>query len=126
MDNKTIDPFSSIEIINHHLRIYNKLNHTTGNMFENMNSIDPTSTNYKTESFYRYMMEHKNLIRQDSELGDVYGADIDMDNKNNYNIYALITDIDKQILYKSFSYINLIYVGHNNINTNINWSIIQL
>ena len=126
MDNKTISPFDSIELINTFLKIYNKKYKKNGDMFENINIKDPLSTNDKTELFYEYMQIHKNLQQQNTNLVDVYEPNTYMDNKDNNDIYALILDNDKKLVYKSFSYINLLFTGYKSFVDNINWSIVKL
>ena len=126
MDNKTLSPFDSIELINTFLKIYNKKYKKNGDMFENIDIKDPLSTNDKTELFYEYMQIHKNLQQQNTILVDVYGPDIYMENKNNNDIYALILDNDKKLIYKSFSYISLLFTGYKSFVDNINWSIVKL
>lgn len=128
MDNKTgtISAIDSIEILNLFLIIYNKKYRRTGNMFENIDIKDPLSTNDKTELFYEYMTEHNNLSNQNKNLVDVYEPDVYMENKNNNDIYALLTDTNKKLIYKSFSYISLLFIGYKNITENTEWSIVKL
>ena len=121
--NNTISPFDTIEMINMFLKLYNKKYKTNGNLFENIDIKDPLSTNDKTELFYEYMEIHNNLQQKNNVLVDVYEPDMYIDNKNNDNIYMLITDADKRILYKSLSYISLLYIGYKNLD-NTDWNII--
>ena len=126
MDGKTISPYDSIELINIFLKIYNKKYKKKGDMFENVDIKDPLSTNDKTELFYEYMLIHKNLQQQDTQLVDVYEPDMYMENKDNNNIYALILDNDKKLIYKSFSYISLLFIGYKNLINNIEWNIVLI
>lgn len=128
MDNKTetINAFDSIEILNLFLKIYNKKYRRVGNMFENIDIKDPLSTNDKTELFYEYMTEHNNLFKQNISMTDVFEPDMYMENKNNNDIYALLTDTNKKLIYKSFSYISLLFIGYKNITENTEWSIVKL
>ena len=123
MDGKTISPYDSIELINIFLKIYNKKYKKKGDMFENVDIKDPLSTNDKTELFYEYMLIHKNLKQQNTNLVDVYEPDVYMENKDNNNIYALILDNDKKLIYKSFSYISLLFIGYKNLINNIEWNL---
>lgn len=127
MDNETINPYDSIELINTFNKVYNKTYRKNGNMFENIDIKDPLSTNDKTELFYEYMQEYKDLQQLSANLVDVYETDMYMENKdNNNNIYVLITDDDKKLIYKSFSYISLLFIGYKTIKNNINWGIVKL
>ena len=126
MDNKTLSPFDSVELVNTFLKIYNKKYKKNGDMFENIDVKDPLSTNDKLELFYEYMQIHKNLQQLNTNLVDVYEPDIYMDNKDNNDIYALILDVDKKLVYKSFSYISLLFTGYKSFVDNINWSIVKL
>lgn len=126
MDDNTITPYDSIELVNTFIKIYNKTYRKTGNMFENIDIKDPLSTNDKTELFYTYMKEYSDLQQCSPNLIDVYEPDTYMENKNDNDIYGLITDIDKKLIYKSLSYISLLFIGYKTIENNINWGIVKL
>lgn len=110
----TIDPFTSINIIDKFLRIYNIKHGTNGSMFENIDIKNPVHTNNKMETFYEYMQQHNSLYLENPDYIDVYNynSEVIIDGREEHEIYALI--IDSDIKYLSLSYISLLTIGVKN------------
>lgn len=126
MQNQTLTPYDSIEMLNQFLRIYNKKYNKDGSLFENVNAKDPLSTNEKTELFYEYMQNHQSLQSIQQDLVDVYDVNAQIPMSDVHDIYVLIIGDDRKLKYKSLSFISLLYIGYSTIEKEIIWNIVKL
>lgn len=127
VDDKTLDPCESIDIIDKFLQIYNRKHGLNGSMFENVDIKNPVDTNDKMELFYEYMEMHKCLYDENPDYVDVYDPNDTVDGSDENNVYALVTGKDSSIKYISLSYISLLTIGvRYPKDVGNNWSIIMM
>ena len=124
-DNK-LDPNKAINIIDKFLQIYNTKYQKSGSLFESIDLKDPLSTNEKMEMFYEYMQNHKILEAMNPAYVDVCGPEDQLDNAENHDIYALVTNEDSTIKYISLSFISLLYVGVSQYEYTTKWGIVKI
>jgi hypothetical protein len=134
-EDSTLDPITSINIIDKFLHIYNAKNGTIGPIFAGIDIKDPVATNNKMETFYGYMQQHKLLHDENPVLIDVYDSDVDVKTivgRDDHEMYALIKDTTVKFL--SLSFISLLTVGvkiENNLDSDhgklgSDWSIVEI
>ena len=122
----TLDPENVLTLFDKFLIIYNKKYNTTGSMFENVDIKNPLSTNEKMELFYEYITDHKALYDENPNYIDVYDPDYKIENSDSHDVYALIIGKTSSIKYLSLSFISLLIIGCQKIESGIDWSIIKL
>jgi hypothetical protein len=122
----TLEPENVLTLFDKFLLIYNKKYNASGSMFENVDIKNPMSTNEKMELFYEYMIDHKELYDENPNNVDVYDPESKIENSNSYDIYALIIGQSSSIKYLSLSFISLLTIGCQKIESSIDWSIVKL
>ncbi|VBB18340.1 hypothetical protein YASMINEVIRUS_803 [Yasminevirus sp. GU-2018] len=126
-DDDTVAPDTSINMFDKFLHIYNAKHGTTGSMFENINTKNPSDTNDKMEMFYEFMAIHMALQRENPEYIDVYEPGVPIVGNSGNDVYALVVGKESTVKYLSLSFISLLKVGvENPQDVGKNWSIIKL
>lgn len=127
IDDCTLEPGESVDIIEKFLQIYNTKHGSNGSMFENVDVKNPADTNDKMEMFYEYMMIHRLLQKENSDYVDVYGPDDTIDGCDENEVFALVVGKEAQIKYISLSYISLLTIGvRNSKDIGKDWSVVSL
>jgi len=124
---QTLDPANVLTLMDKFLEIYNTKHNAGGSMFENIDIKNPTATNDKMELFYEYMQDHKDLYQEDPIYVDVYEPDVQIENSESHDVFALVTGRESKIKYLSLSFISLLTIGCQSPDEmGARWGIIKL
>lgn len=124
--NYSLDSEHVLSLIDKFLQIYNIKHNTVGSIFENIDLKDPIATNDKMEMFYEYMTDHCELHNSNPVYIDVYEPNMNIENSESYDVFALVEGKHSNIKYLSLSFISLLTIGCQTDDLGSNWSIIKL
>lgn len=122
--NPTNQPNSVVRMLDKFLQMYNSKYQKSGHIFEDLDPKDPSATNDKMELFYEYMQEHNDLTAKNPQYIDIYDPSDEIENADQYDIYALCKN--DRPLYVSLSFISLLSYGVGDKKLGTDWKIVKL